>query len=206
MILAEVGPAASGGDSKRVEELKTAITRLAPLSKLPTDSCSALREWLKLWPDDASDPARTAVVRSGDVSAALAKLDETVRISLSRATGGPIGTEVQAHLDALRGLADAGEQERPLTEQAIAKWNEAGKVLLHRVLEQMAPPPPPVPPPPQPTPPPTPGIKAPKTVTATFKASNTAERDRLVQTVQRELSELGDAQVDVTITFTPRGR
>ena len=200
-----------GATGRRVEELKTAISRLAPLAKQSTDSCAVLRECLKLWPDDASDPVRTAVVRGAEVSSALGKLDETVRISLTRATAGPLGAEVQAHLDALRGLANAGEQERPLTEQAVHKWNDAGKALLHRVLEHLPPTPQPVPqtggavpvPPPQA---PVPGAKPPRTITATLAAGNGAERDQLVQRVRSALDELGGEQVDVTVTITPRGR
>ncbi len=200
-----------GANGKRVEELKVAIARLAPLAKQPSDSCAVLRDWLKLWPDDTSDPVRTAVVRIGDVSAAIEKLDETVRLSLRRATNGPLGAEVQAHLDALRGLADAGEQERPLTEQAIQKWNETGKSLLHRVLEHLPPSPPPVqgggtPGQPPPAEPHATGPSAPKTIAATFAASSGAERDRLIQRVRSELDELADDQVDVAITITRRGR
>lgn len=185
----------------RVTELKTAIARLAPLVKDASDSCAALREWLQLWPDDSSDPVRTAVIRSGDVSAAMSKLDETVRLSLSRATNGPLGAEVQAHLDALRSLVNAGEQERPLTEQAIGKWNDEGKSLLHRVLEQLPPPPPT---------PASPDAKAgqvlAKSIAAAFTASDGAERDRLLARLRSELDALGDAQVEVAITLTPRGR
>ena len=48
----------------------------------------------KLWPDDASDPVRTAGrPRGGGVVGALAKSSETVRISLTRATRDRSGAE-----------------------------------------------------------------------------------------------------------------
>lgn len=196
-----------GTAGARIEELKTALQRLAPLAKEPVDSCAVLRDWLKLWPDDATDPVRAAVVRGPDVSAALDKLDETVRNSLGRVTVGLLSAEAQAHLDTLRGLLSAGEQERPLTGKAILKWNDTGRELLHRVLEQLPPNPPPPPPPPPPyregdgggpTPPQT------RTVNTALVASDTAKREVLLGRIRSELDALGDAQVDVAITITPR--
>ena len=196
-----------GANGTRKTELRAAIDRLAPLVKQPTDSCSVLRDWLDLWPDDASDPVRTAVAKSGAVADALKKIDETLRLSLSRAVNGPVGSEVQAHLDALLALVNAGEQERALTEQAILQWNTAGTTLLHRVIEQLPPPPPPPPPPPL-SPPPVVGggASGAKSLAATLSASSPTERTQLVQRIQTELDKLGDAAVDIAITITPRGK
>lgn len=196
-----------GANGKRKAELRSAIDRLAPLVKLPSDSCAVLREWLALWPDDASDPVRTAVARSVSVRDALAKIDETVRLSLSRAINGPVGAEVQAHLDALLALVDAGEQERSLTEQAIQHWNTAGTALLHRVIEQL-PPAPPVPPP-LPLASPSPvgtAMSSPTTLSTTLRAANPTERAQLTKRIQAELDKHGDVTVDVAVTITPRGK
>ena len=188
------------GKGQRAEEVKAAISRLAPLVKQGNDSCAVLREWLSLWPDDASDAVRGAVGTCRSVSEALGKVDETLRLSLSRATSGPLAAEVSAHLEALRSLAETSEQARKLSDQAVVKWNEAAQVLLNRVLE-LIPPPPPSPPPPPQVPPVVAGAR---TAEHRLRASDRAQREELERRIGKELDALGDAEVDVRVVITPR--
>lgn len=121
--------------SARGEQLAVVAARLAPLSAAEGDSFATLRALLAQWPDDASDPHRTALLRAEAVTQALDALDATARDVLLKACEHPQeALAVRAHLDVLRGRVGAGEQERPLTLDTIEGWNREARALIARVM------------------------------------------------------------------------
>ncbi len=215
--LAHLG--AEGG--ARAERLRAALARLAPLLPKPEDSCATLRAWLALWPNDASDPLRTVVSRCEGARAALDALDETARNSLLHATKGPLGQEVQSHLETLRSLLCASEEERPLTSSAIATWNKEATALLQRALAEAARLAPRNTGPvtsvePAPYTAPAAGhpsatesanpVARTKTIVQTLRASDAREREALLAALRGALDDAGNTTLDIHITLTVQGR
>ncbi len=125
------------GDGARAERIKTAMARLLPLVTKPEDSSKMLGAWLAVWPNDMSDPLRAVVARQAETRAALDVIDGKLRNNLLRSTKSVVGSAVIAHLDSLRELLMASEEDRPLAVAAIKKWNHEGETLFGKVLEEL---------------------------------------------------------------------
>lgn len=149
----------AGVDAPRLDAIKDARTRIAPLVSGELDSFKRLHEFIGKWPADSwrNLAARTALREIAAWAEAIGKLDENLRSHLLQAIEHPThGAAITAHLDALRGLIGGNQAEHPLSTQAIADWNTQGNDLLRKLIVVAPPPPPPPPPPPAPTPVPPP--------------------------------------------------
>jgi hypothetical protein len=184
---------------KRADDIKTALARLGTLTAPSADTAALLRGFLDAWPDDEGGHVRAAVSRVAPVREALAAMDDTARRVLDHARTGPLGASVDAHLGSLLDLLGAGELECPLSKAAIIQWSTEARTLLTRVLGNGGQPPPP--PPPPPLPPPHPGTKR---VERHLRAADAEARRALLLQLDEEVRGLGDAEVDVLVTITPR--
>ena len=190
------------GSSRRAETASAANTRLAPLVKTNADSCAALREWMALWPDDVSDPARKSVRDAAALVQAIERIDTTARHSLEHAKSGPLGSEVEAHQQSLRDLLAAQDGGSTLTTE-IDAWNTTARELLRRVLGGNIEPighigtggvPPPVNP--HSVPP----------LQRRFRTSDEAARRTLYADLDDAMRKIGDQEIDIVVTLTPRRR
>ncbi|MCG8556833.1 MAG: DUF6079 family protein [Proteobacteria bacterium] len=190
--------------SARVEELAGANSRLAPLARATTDSHEVLTELLAAWPDDAPDPLRSLVQSAEAVRDALADLNENARKNLKAGVNhNTLGSDVRDHLEALAGRLAAAQAEKPLAKEWVKEWNKTAQQLIHKLLEQPAPPPPPG----QPAPPtgqPQAPVPPPPSAAATLceqrlnPTDPDAVSDFLVE-VRAALSKQSDASIRVAL-------
>lgn len=181
----------------RLKEIATANTRLGAFAQNTTDSHKVLSDLLAAWPDDASDGLRTLVQQAGVIRDALGELSDHARTSLKAGMNHPaIGVEVQEHLGSLDRRLAATQSEQPLTKDWVQTWNNKAQQLIHKLIEQPAPPliTPPQPPPPEP-----PGALRAVLLKSRLNPSDADAVSRFLAQVRKSLEDQGTKSINVAL-------
>ena len=135
-------------DSDRTQELKEALSRLAPLVG-SGDSYDRLHAFLAAWPEVDEDPVATATRQAVAGRMALQAVDRRARDHLVNAKEDRThGHEIVGHLDKLTRWLGSEERTEALVEAQVERWNTKAHELLNKVIRATPPPRPPTPKPP----------------------------------------------------------
>jgi hypothetical protein len=128
----------AGAATSRLDTLKDAIKRLAPLAE-SGDAHTTLTKWLGQWPDDATDLLRATVA---DAERARQAVDLVHRPSLGQvrkvSAQHPLRAEADALEEALRAVL--GGDGSTLTTASVQAWNQAAATYVTRLIEAVRPP------------------------------------------------------------------
>jgi hypothetical protein len=187
------------GDSARTTEVKSTLSRLAPLVG-PADSYDRLSNWLAAWPDDAEDPLRVTLRGAPSALGALQELDSHARGLLQSFASHPeLGAAVQSQLERLHRSLTSEERVEALTVTAMSGWNAQAQTLLREAVEKSARV--------QPAPLPTPAVpprRAPRTKVVMETGIDLQDADAVngwLTELRRELLDSGQSVVKLTVTL-----
>lgn len=181
-----------------LEQLREVERRIRPLAREEMDSFSMLQGLLEAWPEDQADPLRLLTRDMGKRLSAASHLRTKSSETLSAAVAhGEHGAAVTAHLERMRELLGASDEQGQLTERAVGAWNDAADALVRKLIGAGS-----KPSPPEPVPGPVPGeVELFKDRELSLLGGD--ELGAFVGELRKELQALGHPKVRVSVSVRP---